>query len=423
MSPQITSLVIFVLVYAFIIFNVLPRSSVSLVGAFLLVVLGVLEPREIVSSINWDAIGLIFGMFILVRMLTDSGFFDFLSVKVLKLTKGVPINVLIAFALLTGLLAAFMDSITVVLFMSALSIQIAKKLKMSPVPFVLSQITAANIGGSATLMGDPPNIILGTGLGITLVQFIKYLAPISMAILLLNTLYFVLFYKKMFKKSEKFDADYLKNLNPREHVKDYYMMVASLVSFVVAIVLLILHDKINMPVAYAGLIGASLGLVLNGKKVANIWESIDWEVLLFFSTLFIIIGSLEKTGVIGSISRAIAHVSNGSGLLTKGILLWMSGILSGIIDNVPFAASMVPVVKLLAPAGAVSLLSMGLIVSFGTDVGGNFTPIGASANVIGLSILSKAGIDVEWKEYLKAVVPITFINIFVAGVLFGIFYK
>ncbi|MFA4953885.1 MAG: SLC13 family permease [Patescibacteria group bacterium] len=423
MSPQITSLVIFVLVYAFIIFNVLPRSSVSLVGAFLLVVLGVLEPREIVSSINWDAIGLIFGMFILVRMLTDSGFFDFLSVKVLKLTKGVPINVLIAFALLTGLLAAFMDSITVLLFMSALSIQIAKKLKMSPVPFVLSQITAANIGGSATLMGDPPNIILGTGLGITLVQFIKYLAPISMAILLLNTLYFVLFYKKMFKKSEKFDVDYLKNLNPREHVKDYYMMVASMISFAVAIVLLILHEKINMPVAYAGLIGASLGLVLNGKKVANIWESIDWEVLLFFSTLFIIIGSLEKTGVIGSISKAIAHVSNGSALLTKGILLWMSGILSGVIDNVPFAASMVPVVKLLAPAGAVSLLSMGLIVSFGTDVGGNFTPIGASANVIGLSILSKAGIDVEWKEYLKAVVPITFINIFVAGVLFAIFYK
>ncbi|MBA4365413.1 MAG: hypothetical protein C0398_05330 [Coprothermobacter sp.] len=423
MSPQITSLVIFVLVYAFIIFNVLPRSSVSLVGAFLLVVLGVLEPREIVTSINWDAIGLIFGMFILVRMLTDSGFFDFLSVKVLKLTKGVPINVLIAFALLTGLLAAFMDSITVLLFMSALSIQIAKKLKMSPVPFVLSQITAANIGGSATLMGDPPNIILGTGLGITLVQFIKYLAPISMAILLLNTLYFVLFYKKMFKKSEKFDADYLKNLNPREHVKDYYMMVASMVSFAVAIVLLILHEKINMPVAYAGLIGASLGLMLNGKKVANIWESIDWEVLLFFSTLFIIIGSLEKTGVIGSISKAIAHVSNGSALLTKGILLWMSGILSGVIDNVPFAASMVPVVKLLAPAGAVSLLSMGLIVSFGTDVGGNFTPIGASANVIGLSILSKAGVDVEWKDYLKAVVPITFINIFVAGVLFAIFYK
>jgi Na+/H+ antiporter NhaD/arsenite permease-like protein len=362
-------------------------------------------------------------MFILVRMLTDSGFFDFLSVKVLKLTKGVPINVLIAFALLTGLLAAFMDSITVLLFMSALSIQIAKKLKMSPVPFVLSQITAANIGGSATLMGDPPNIILGTGLGITLVQFIKYLAPISMAILLLNTLYFVLFYKKMFRKSEKFDADYLKNLNPREHVKDYYMMVASMGSFAVAIILLILHEKINMPVAYAGLIGASLGLVLNGKKVANIWESIDWEVLLFFSTLFIIIGSLEKTGVIGSISKAIAHVSNGSALLTKGILLWMSGILSGVIDNVPFAASMVPVVKLLAPAGAVSLLSMGLIVSFGTDVGGNFTPIGASANVIGLSILSKAGIDVEWKEYLKAVVPITFINILVAGVLFAIFYK
>lgn len=423
MTPQIISLIVFVVVYAFIIFNILPRSSVSLVGAFLLVILGVLEPREIVTLINWDAIGLIFGMFILVRMLTDSGFFDFLGVKVLKLTKGVPINILIAFALLTGLLAAFMDSITVLLFMSALSIQVAKKLKMSAIPFVLSQITAANIGGSATLMGDPPNIILGTGLGITLVQFVKYLAPISIAILVLNTLYFVLFYKKMFKQSEKFDTDYLKNLNPREHVKDSYMMIASVVSFLVAIVLLILHEKFNLPVAYAGLIGASLGLVLNGKKVAHIWESIDWEVLMFFTTLFIIIGSLEKTGVIASISKGIADLSNGSGQITKGILLWMSGILSGFIDNVPFAASMVPVVKLLTPASTVSLLSMGLIVSFGTDVGGNFTPIGASANVVGLSILSKAGVDVEWKEYLKAVVPITFINILVAGILFALFYK
>jgi Na+/H+ antiporter NhaD/arsenite permease-like protein len=423
MSPQIISLVIFVVVYAFIIFNILPRSSVSLVGAFLLVVLGVLEPKEIVTSINWDAIGLIFGMFILVRILTDSGFFDFLSVKVLKLTKGVPISILIAFALLTGLLAAFMDSITVLLFMSALSIQIAKKLKMSPVPFVLSQITAANIGGSATLMGNPPNIILGTGLGVTLVQFIKYLAPISMAILLLNTLYFVLFYKKTFNQAQRLDAEYLKNLSPREHVKDYYMMIASMISFAVAILLVILHEKFNMPVAYAGLIGASLGLVLNGKKVANIWESIDWEVLLFFSTLFIIIGSLVKTGVISSISTGIARLANGSGLITKGILLWMSAILSGFIDNVPFAASMVPVVKLLAPTGVVSLLSMALIVSFGTDVGGNFTPIGASPNVVGLSILSKAGVDVEWKDYLKAVVPITFINVVVAGLMFALFYR
>ncbi len=423
MSPKIISLLIFVIVYAFIIFNLLPRSIVSLVGAFLLVIFGVLEPKEIVSSVNWEAIGLIFGMFILVRILTDSGFFDFLSVKVLKFTKGVPINILIAFALFTGLLAAFMDSITVLLFMSALSVQTAKKMKMSPIPFVLSQITAANIGGSATLMGDPPNIILGTGLGITLNQFVRYLAPISITILLLNTLYFVFFYKKSFAKSASLDKEYLKSLNPSEHVNDFYMMVTGIISFILAITLLILHEKLNFPVAYAGLLGASLALLLNGKRVANIWESIDWEVLMFFTTLFIIIGSLEKTGVIASLSKAITDLSNGSSILTKGILLWSSGILSGFIDNVPFAASMVPVVKLMSPSGVVSLLGMGLIVSFGTDVGGNFTPIGASANVVGLSILSKAGIDVEWKDYLKAVVPITFINILVAGILFALFYR
>lgn len=423
MEPRIISLLVFVIVYVFIIFNILPRSIVSLAGAFLLVIFGVLEPTEIVSSVNWEAMGLIFGMFILVRILTDSGFFDFLSVKVLKLTKGVPINILITFALLTGLLAAFMDSITVLLFMSALSVQTAKKMKMSPVPFVLSQITAANIGGSATLMGDPPNIILGTGLGITLNQFVRYLAPISILILLLNTLYFAFLNKKSFAKSESLDKDYLKNLNPSEHVKDFYMMVTGLISFLLAIVLLVLHEKLNFPVAYAGLVGALLALLLNGKRVADIWQSIDWEVLMFFITLFIIIGSLEKTGVITLISQAISNFSKGSAILTKGILLWTSGILSGFIDNVPFAASMVPVVKTLGTGAGVSLMSMGLIVGFGTDVGGNFTPIGASANVVGLSILAKAGVDVEWKDYLRVVVPITFINILVAGVLFVLFYR
>jgi len=423
MDPKIISLLIFVIVYVFIIFNILPRSIVSLAGAFLLVLFGVLEPNEIVSSVNWEAMGLIFGMFILVRILTDSGFFDFLSVKVLKLTKGVPINILITFALLTGLLAAFMDSITVLLFMSALSVQTAKKMKISPIPFVLSQITAANIGGSATLMGDPPNIILGTGLGITLNQFVRYLAPISIIVLLLNTLYFTFLNKKSFAKAASLDKDYLKNLNPSEHVKDFHMMVTGIISFLLAITLLILHEKLNFPVAYAGLIGALLALLLNGKRVSNIWQSIDWEVLMFFVTLFIIIGSLEKTGVITLISKAISDFSRGSGILTKGILLWTSGVLSGFIDNVPFAASMVPVVRALGTSTGVSLLSMGLIVGFGTDVGGNFTPIGASANVVGLSILSKAGVDVEWKDYLKVVVPITFINILVAGVLFVIFYR
>ncbi|MGC8721802.1 MAG: SLC13 family permease [Caldisericaceae bacterium] len=423
MSPKIISVIIFLVVYAFIIFNILPRSIVSLAGAFLLMIFNVLEPKDIVTSVNWEAIGLIFGMFILVRILIDSGFFDYLSVNVLKITNGVPVLILIAFALLTGLLSAFMDSITVMLFMSSLSVQTAKKLKISPIPFVLSQITAANIGGSATLMGNPPNIILGTGLGITLIQFIKYLAPIAFLVLFLNTLYFVLIYRNEFKKSSALEAGYISSLKPVEHITDRYMMVTGIVSFGVAIILLILHDNLKISVAYAGLIGAIIALLLNGKKVANIWQSIDWEVLMFFTTLFIIIGSLEKTGVIASISSLIANAAKGSTFLIKTILLWTSGILSGFIDNVPFAASMVPVVKLLAPTGLISLVSMGLIVTFGTDVGGNFTPIGASPNVVGLSILSKAGIEVEWKDYLKVVVPITFINILVAGGFFLLFYR
>jgi Na+/H+ antiporter NhaD/arsenite permease-like protein len=424
MSPKLISLVVFVAVYALIILNAIPRTFAALGGVAALILFRVLTPHEMISYVNWEALGLIFGMFVLVHTLKDSGFFDYLSVIALRLTKGVPILILFYFAILTGVLAMFMDSITVMLFMSTLSIEIARKLKINPLPFVLSQITAANIGGSATLMGDPPNVIMGTGLGISLAQFVKYLAPISVLILVVNTLYFILYYKKAFLAVKPMDGDYLRGLNAREKVKDMPLMISSAISFLLTVVMMFIHDKAGLSIGVVGLIGASLALIVSGKKMEHIWESIDWEVLLFFATLFIIIGGLVKTNVFGDLSKLIAAVTANSAASAKTVFLWFSAIMSGFVDNVPFAASMVPLLKEFTSAGGlVSLLFLGLIVSFGTDVGGNFTPIGASANVVGLATLSRAGQDVSWKDYLKVVAPITAIDVLLASALFVVFYR
>jgi len=424
MSLRLISLIVFIGVYVFIIFNIIPRTIIALVGVVILILFGVLTPQDMVTYVNWEALGLIFGMFVLVRTLNESGFFDFLSVIALKIAKGIPILMLFYFAILSGLLAMFMDSITVLLFMSALSLEVSKKLKVSPLPFVLSQITAANIGGSATLMGDPPNVILGTGLNISLAQFIKHLAPISVFILLLNTLYFVLYYKKTFLSAKPMEKSYLNNLNSQEKVKDFSLMVSTLISFLITIVLIFIHRNIGLPIGLVGLIGASLALILSGRKMEHVWESIDWEVLIFFSTLFVIIGGLVKMNIFNDLSNFLVKITSGNIGFSKSVFLWFSAILSGFVDNVPFAAAMVPLLKNFTSITTnITLVSLGLLVSFGTDVGGNFTPIGASANVVGIATLSRAGVEVSWKDYLKVVVPITFLDLLLAGFAFLIFFK
>jgi len=424
MSLRLISLIVFIGVYVFIIFNIIPRTIIALVGVVILILFGVLTPQDMITYVNWEALGLIFGMFVLVRTLNESGFFDFLSVIALKIAKGIPILMLFYFAILSGLLAMFMDSITVLLFMSALSLEVSKKLKVSPLPFVLSQITAANIGGSATLMGDPPNVILGTGLNISLAQFIKHLAPISVFILLLNTLYFVLYYKKTFLSAKPMEKSYLNNLNPQEKVKDFSLMVSILISFLITIVLIFIHRNIGLPIGLVGLIGASLALILSGRKMEHVWESIDWEVLIFFSTLFVIIGGLVKMNIFNDLSNFLVKIISGNIGFSKSVFLWFSAILSGFVDNVPFAAAMVPLLKNFTLITTnITLVSLGLLVSFGTDVGGNFTPIGASANVVGIATLSRAGVEVSWKDYLKVVVPITFLDLLLAGFAFLIFFK
>jgi Na+/H+ antiporter NhaD/arsenite permease-like protein len=424
MSLRLISLIVFIGVYVFIIFNIIPRTIIALAGVVMLILFGVLAPQDMVTYVNWEALGLIFGMFVLVRTLNESGFFDFLSVIALKIAKGIPILMLFYFAILSGFLAMFMDSITVLLFMSALSLEVSKKLKVSPLPFVLSQITAANIGGSATLMGDPPNVILGTGLNISLAQFIKHLAPISVFILLLNTLYFVLYYKKTFLSAKPMEESYLNNLNPQEKVKDFSLMVSTLISFLITIVLIFIHRNIGLPIGFVGLIGASLALILSGRKMEHVWESIDWEVLIFFSTLFVIIGGLVKMNIFNDLSNFLVKITSGNIGFSKSVFLWFSAILSGFVDNVPFAAAMVPLLKNFTSITTnITLVSLGLLVSFGTDVGGNFTPIGASANVVGIATLSRAGVEVSWKDYLKVVVPITFLDLLLAGFAFLIFFK
>lgn len=411
-TKEIISIIIFALTYIFIIFDFLPRTIVVIFGSTLLIIFKILTPSEALAFINWDAIALLFGMFTLVLTLKEVKFFKILGNQVIRHSKNNLLILFLALSFMSALLSAFMDSITVMLFLSTLIIEISRDMGFNPVPFLLATITSANIGGSATMVGDPPNVIIGTSLGFTFMDFVVNIGYISLIVFLINTLYFYLIFRKELAVKPKKVV-----VIKQETIEDPYNFYVSLIVFLFTIFLLVIHNSINLSVGIVGIIGASLALTLNGKRFANIWEKIDWDTLLFFIGLFILVGALEKTGFMGQISSLISAMIGKHPVLIALGILGFSGIVSAIMDNVPFAASMVPVIKNLSLTNNLPIANLAWALALGTDLGGNGTPIGASANVVGLSIAEKGGVYITWGYYLKKVFPSMIISLIVSSLL------
>ncbi|MBC7194724.1 MAG: anion permease [Caldisericia bacterium] len=417
MNSEIISLLIFIVSYLFIIFDLFPRTIIVFFASSILVLLKIVTPHEALSFINWDAITLLFGMFTLVVTLKEVNFFKIVGNRVVRIFGKNNFFLLISLSLLTGILSAFMDSITVMMFISSLTIEISKILEFNPIPFILSEIVSSNIGGSATMVGDPPNVIIGTSLGYSFNDFLINVAPISIIVLIFNIIYFVLIFKKDLKTSKKVIVK-IKEIE----IEDRYSFSISVLVFVLTITLLVLHKILNISVGVIGLIGASLALFLNGNRFRNIWDKIDWDTLLFFIGLFIIVGSLEKSGFLNEISNLLLKFFRNDKLLPSQILIF-SGILSSIVDNVPLAFSMVPIIKTISVNKSIPLSLLAWALSLGTDLGGNGTPIGASANVVALSILEKSGIRISWGYYLKKVFISTILSLILSSILLMLIHR
>jgi len=417
MNNEIIAILIFIISYIFIIFDILPRTIIVFFSSSILVLLKIVTPHEALSFVNWEAITLLFGMFTLVITLKEVNFFKILGNRVVRIFGKNILFLFIVLSFLTAFLSAFMDSITVMMFISSLTIEVSKILEFNPVPFILTEIVSSNIGGSATMVGDPPNVIIGTSLGFSFVDFLKNVAPISIIILIFNILYFLLIFKKDLKSNKK-EVVKIKEAK----IEDKYSFFISISVFLLTIILLTLHKTLNISVGTIGLIGASLALFLNGNKFRNIWDKIDWDTLLFFVGLFILVGSLEKIGFLGKISNLITNFIKNSKILPSGILVF-SGFLSSIVDNVPLAFSMVPIIKNISINKSISLSLLAWSLSLGTDLGGNGTPIGASSNVIALSILEKSGTKMTWGYYLKKVSLSVIFSLILSAALLILFHR
>ena len=381
------------------------------------------ESSEASSGINWQTIIFIAGMMIMVEGMARVGFFRWLCMRLAKLVKYQVIPIFMTFMVLSFVLAMFIDSITVILFLAAVTIELSKLLEFNPVPMILSEIFCANLGGSATMCGDPPNIIIGTSLGFTFMDFIKNTGLIAVIALVVVVIYFYFIFHKELEKNGAAKKDPSEYPDPAEAITSKGGFIASSVIFLFAVVLLVTHAQTGLTVSTIGVCIAAATLIAAGKEGPGLLKKIDYQTLLFFIGLFVVVGGLEQTGVLKILAGIIEKVSGGNIALMIAIIVIVSAVASAFIDNIPFAATMIPVITNLAattPGIDITVLSWAL--AMGTDIGGSATPIGASANVVGIATAAKEGHIIKWGKYCKAMAPATVIVIAVSLVMIYVRY-
>lgn len=363
------------------------------------------ETSQSSSGINWSTIIFIAGMMIMVEGMARAGFFRWLCMQIASLVHYQTLPIFITFMIMSAVLAMFIDSITVILFLAAVTAELAQVLKFNPVPMILAEIFCANLGGSATMCGDPPNIIIGTALGYSFRDFITNTGLIAGISLIVTVIYFYFcFREELLNRSGKSipASDYP---NPKEAVTDKKGFVTSCIIFLCAVLLLITHAQTGLTVAFIGLVIALATLLTSIKYIPELMKRIDYKTLLFFIGLFIVVGGLEETGILNITAGFIGNISGGNVKLMTAIIIWVSAVASAFVDNIPFAATMIPIIKSLSVTQNTSLSVLAWALSMGTDIGGSATPIGASANVVGTSVAAKYGHPIGWGEYCRKTAP------------------
>ena len=374
------------------------------------------------TGINWGTILFIAGMMVMVEGMGDSGFFRWLCLRLAKAVRYQMIPLFFGFIIMSAVLAMFIDSITVILFLAAVSIELAQLLKFDPVPLVIAEIFTANLGGSATMSGDPPNIIIGTSLGLCFKDFLTNTGTIAMIAMLVILPYFYLLFRKELKQSEKFRNRCAAYPSPSSAITSRGHFLISVLIFTVTVTLLITHDSTGLSVASIGVIAAAFSLLTAPRGAFSLLKRVDWKTLIFFTGLFVTVSGLEQTGVLHIIAQFISHVSRGSPALMLSIIIWISAAASAFVDNIPFAATMVPVIRSLAITQGVDLTVLAWALSLGTDIGGSATPIGASANVVGTAVSARQGHPITWGRYCKIAVPATILTMLVITACMLLFY-
>ena len=416
LMEEIFAVALFVVVLAGIATELLNRTVAALLGAAVVVAFGVVEQNEAASEfIDWNTIGLLAGMMIIVAILNKTGLFEYLAIRSAQLGKARPGRILILLSLVTAFLSAFLDNVTTVILMVPVTFLIADALDVSPLPFLLAQVMASNVGGAATLIGDPPNILIGSAASLSFTDFVLNLTPVVLLALPFILGFFYFMFRRELGASENAEGT-IEKLDARGAIRDRVLLRKSLIVLGLVILGFFLHGALHLEAATIALFGAAVLVLYARSDVEDVLREVEWPTLLFFVGLFVLVGGLEVTGFIGRIAELLIGVG-GSPALTAMLVMWGSAIASGVVDNIPFTATMIPVIQELAQAEGLSeaeVRPLWWALAIGADFGGNFTIIGASANVVVAGMSERVGKKISFLKFMAYGIPVTLISLAVA---------
>lgn len=418
------ALAVFLVVLAVFALDWVHRTPAALLGALLVIVAGVIGQEEAVEAVNWETLGLLVGMMILIGIVKASGLFGYLAIKSAQAARGHPGLTLIYLAAITAVLSAFLDNVTTVLLMFPMTLMITQILEEDPFPFLIVEVLASNIGGTATLIGDPPNIIIGTEVNeLSFMDFIVNLAPPVVVILLVSLGIVWLVHARKLRISES-DRKGIMDLNAATQIVDRRLLVRSSAVTGATVLGFFLQGLTALNPAFVALSGAAVAMIVCGPQIEEVLHEVEWPTILFFVGLFVMVGALEATGFIERVAELLASASD-SLAVTALVVIWGSGFASGIVDNIPFTATMVPVIESLAEArgyDAATTETLWWSLSLGACLGGNFTLIGASANLVVAGLAERSGVSFTFFRFLLWGLPLTLVALSISSVYILVFH-
>lgn len=410
------ALVIFLVTYFIIVSEKVHRTVVALAGAVLMILLGVINQHQAIEGVDFNTLGLLIGMMVIVSLAKHSGMFQFVAIWAAKKGKGKPIPIFFLLGIITAVFSALLDNVTTVLLIVPIVFVIANNLKLNPIPYLFSTVIFSNLGGAATLIGDPPNILIGSAANLSFMDFVIHMGPIMVIIFAVSAfwLYFV------FKRSLVSDEAYQQKImafNPKDAITDYPLLWRSLAIILLVTVGFFTHGITHLEGATIALAGAAFLLLLTMNDPEAHLRDVEWTTIFFFVGLFILVAGLEHTGIIDMLATLLLDATGGNMLSTAMAILWGSAVFSAIIDNIPFVATMIPLVHSIGALSTTSIQPLWWALALGADIGGNATIVGASANVVVKGMSDQAGHSFSFWDYAKVAIPVT-----VVGLLLGSLY-
>ena len=413
-STQIIAIVIFLVTMAAIMTEKLHRTVAAVAGALLLILTGVLAVESGFSYVDLNTLGVLIGMMLFVAVVKNSGIFEYIAIKAAKIAKGRPWPLMVLFALITAVLSAFLDNVTTVLLIGPMTLAITSMLRINPIPFFMTQIMASNIGGTATLIGDPPNIMIGSAAGLSFTDFITNTGVAVLFVLAATIVCFYFIYgRKLHVEPEAMDS--ILQLDENKAIKDRSLLIKSVVMILLVVFGFVFHSQLHLESCTIALTAAAVMLLIGRQDVEEIVAGVEWTTILFFTGLFIVVGGLQETGVIQILANGLMDLTEGHMTLTILLILWASAIVSSFLDNIPFVATLIPLILTMQSSG-VDVTPLWWAVSLGACLGGNGTLIGASANVVLSGISNRHGFPITFASYFKVGFPLMLVSVAISTV-------